>query len=136
MSYLKSIGKSVVILEKIIFRKGDELNGKMFRMAKLVRNYNEIVTILKLHRIDFVEVMPKTWQNYITPDIKETDYSIRKKRLKFHAENTLKTAIKVTLYNADALLLVLFGIKKEQFDPFWLSANKYETPKINQYLDL
>lgn len=137
IKYLSSIGNAIVIVEKVMLRSGDENNHKMFRMAKLVKNYNEVVTVLKILGVDFVEVFPKTWQNYITPDIKEVDYSIRKKRLKYHVENMLKSHIKVTLWNADALLLVLFGIKKQQFDPFWLQANKYNKPKTNQtYLNL
>ncbi len=119
-SELKAIDKKAfVILEKVQLQQGDLGNtGRMFRLQKMFTNYDQIKTVLLIVGIPFIEVKPNEWQKYLRLAKKNEEYADRKRRLR-EAAKSLYISTKVTLWNADALLLMEFGRRKKQYNPEW-----------------
>jgi hypothetical protein len=121
--YQKSICKlPVCFMEKITsfpsdYNKGNI--GKAFNLDKLKDHFVELRTSLKLAQIPTIEIMPRSWQQYLNHYIAGEDYKIRKARFKDIAKDEFSFE-KVTLWNADALLLVQFAKKKLKYDSLWV----------------
>lgn len=113
-------GKVFVIIEKVQLRKDDTGNvGKMFRLQKMITNFDQIKTVLSIVGLPFIEVTPVEWQKYLRLRKKEKEsYDDRKNRFKIAAKQ-FYPLIKVTLWNADALLLLEFGRRKKRDDESW-----------------
>lgn len=105
-------------LEKLQLRH-DDTDGKQFRIQKLLANYEQIKTLLTVHNIPYILVHPMTWQSYLNLRVKDEPKKDRKNRYKRAAGNFYPEA-KVSLYNADAILLIEFGRRKRQYDERWL----------------
>ena len=104
--------------------------GRLMRMMALFSNYRDLQNALTICNIDIVPVYPNSWQSYMNlRSAKNEDSAVRKKRYKSAAQNMFPRT-KVTLWNADALILVKFGVKKLANDREWI--NKYLI--INQNL--
>ena len=109
--------KAFVILEKVQMQQGDVKNiGRMFRLQKLFANYEQIRVVLSIIGMQFVEVKPMEWLKYLRLAKKGEEYTDRKRRLK-EAAKQLYPLTKVTLWNADALLLLEYGRRRKRFDP-------------------
>ncbi len=112
--------KTFVILEKVnSFRDDTDIPGKRFGIEKLVLNYEAIKNVLELLDIPYLLVHPASWQKELFLVKKGEDKLERKKRFKTVAQGKFKET-KVTLWNADALLLVLLGKLKKRSDPLWI----------------
>lgn len=105
--------KTIVFIEKVSMWFSDNDNpGKQFRVRKMLDNYAELKTVVKLIGFDLVEVTPGTWlKMHGLKNIKNrTD---RKNRNKTHA-NYFYPGMKITHAISDALLIMQYGIMKIQ----------------------
>ncbi len=113
-------GIKMAALEKVNSFHGDtDTPGKRFGIDKLLENASMLKTTLKILRVPYVPVHPKTWQadlGLTKRGILKTD---RKAAYKLLA-GKYYPGIKPTLWNADALLLTIFLRKKKKFDPLWI----------------
>ena len=126
IKYYKSITKPIVFVEKLNVRVDDaeENRGKLFRIQKMLANFEQIKTILALLDIPFVLVHPMKWQN--TLKLRKAgsneEKSERKARYKRVAQDLYK-GVNVTLWNADALLIMHFGRYVLQNEIDWILQN-------------
>jgi len=84
-------------------------------LFKFGTNYGKWLGILAAYKVDTTLVSPQKWQKYWARklDLKfSKDKPKRKRRLKEIASHY--TDKKVTLYNADAILITLYGLYIEQ----------------------
>ena len=82
---------------------------------KFGRNYGEWLGVLGALRIKTIHVTPQKWMKYYKEKFKMAlpkDKQQRKRKLKEIAANY--TDKKVTLYNADAILIAVYGFIMEQ----------------------
>lgn len=128
--YQKSICKlPLVFIENITTYQADASNvGKMFQLDKLKRHYADLRCALKNSGFPFIEVMPIHWMKYLNIYIPGEDRNVRKKRFKDIAKDDFPE-IKVTLKNADSLLLINFARQKLKHDNLWILKNTKE-PKV------
>ena len=118
----------VVYIEKVqAYSNGDDAPGKKFGINKMLKNYAELLTVIKLLGIPFVEVYPVSWQSTLGLKIKNTEKlplnkfkTVRKNLYKKYAENSFPEIKKVTLATSDALCLVSFALHKQLHDPRWI----------------
>ena len=108
----KDLDSTVVMIEQSNLFHGKS-KAVMFRMIKLIRNQNMIISIAKSIGVPIREVHPKTWQKELKLNVKyyESDKD-RKNRYKQMAQ-TDYPYISVTLKNADALLMLTWLYNKE-----------------------
>lgn len=112
----------LIFLEKVQLRPGDSDRGKQFKIEKMLRQYTELLTVIKTRKIFYIEVHPVTWQTYLRIKIGGEDRSVRKRRYADIAREKYPQ-VKVTLQNADSLLLVEFGRMKLKYDSLWILRN-------------
>lgn len=119
----------LAVLEKLSIRpddvtvQGGEKNmGKAFRIQKMLAGFEALKTTLTLLGIPFVMVHPMKWQSALGLRIKGEDKAVRKKRYRDVA-SVMFTSLRVTMWNCDALLLCVFGLKMLQEGRGWLAAN-------------
>lgn len=133
LSYLKPICSPLVFLEKLSVRPDDIMPGadgvnmgKLYRIQKMMANYEQLKAIISVCDIPFVMVHPMKWQNELKLRVKATrkkeDKSERKRRYKEIAGN-LYPELKPTLWNADATLIMHFGRYILQNNPQWVRDN-------------
>lgn len=133
LSYLKSICSPLVFLEKLSVRPDDIMPGadgvnmgKLYRIQKMMANYEQLKAIISVCDIPFVMVHPMKWQNELKLRVKTTckkeDKSERKRRYKQIAGN-LYPELKPTLWNADATLIMHFGRYILQNNLQWVRDN-------------
>lgn len=109
--------KPIVFLEKLSVRPDDVSTeggkpnmGKLYRIQKLMANFEHLKALLETSGIPYVLVHPMTWQtrlNLRKPGVKE-EKDERKRRYQSFAQSRYPS-VKVTLWNADALLIMHFG---------------------------
>lgn len=109
--------KPIVFLEKLSVRPDDVMvqgdraaMGKMYRIQKLMANYEHLKALAETSGVPYVMVHPMTWQTGLNLRIRgqHEDKADRKRRYQDHA-GKLYPGVKVTLWNADALLIMHFG---------------------------
>lgn len=135
--------KPIVFLEKLSVRPDDvsvqgdrAAMGKMYRIQKLMANYEHLKAIIEMSGIPYVMVHPGKWTAYLGLRLvrkngpKETKQE-RKNRYKEFAQKNYP-GINVTLWNADALNILHFGRAVLVRDPKWVKANLPE----REYLKL
>lgn len=131
--YLKSICSPIVFLEKLSVRPdditpgADGVNmGKLYRIQKMMANFEQLKAIIAVCDIPFVMVHPMKWQNELKLRAKTTrkkeEKNERKRRYKEVAGN-LYPELKPTLWNADATLIMHFGRFILQNNPRWVLEN-------------
>ena len=100
----------------------DDAPGKKFGINKMLANYKEILTVINILKIPFIEVYPVSWQNTLSLRIPKENISKteRKNRYKQFAEKCFPEIKKVTLATSDALCLVQFALHKNLHDPKWI----------------
>lgn len=102
-----------VYIEKVSLRPDDLYNmGKAFRIQKMLMNYQKILDILEFNLIKYEEVYPMTWQSYLKARVKGQSKQDRKNHFKELAQ-AYYPFTKVTLWNADAILIMHYGRSKE-----------------------
>lgn len=113
-----------VFIEKVQpFVSDSDQKGKRFRIQKLLANYRELVTVIQLCRIKYVEVPPITWQTTLELKWKpKPEQQERKRRYKRYAQRCFPSLNKVTLYTADALCIVQFALVKIDEDINWIRS--------------
>jgi hypothetical protein len=126
--------KPIVFLEKLSVRPDDVMAdgaranmGKMYRIQKMMANYEHLKALAETSGIPYVMVHPGKWMSYLglritsRNGVKETKQE-RKNRYKEFAQKNYPS-INVTLWNADALNIMHFARKVLVNDLSWVRAN-------------
>lgn len=123
--------RPVVFLEKLSVRPDDITTteekanlGKLYRIQKLIANYEHLKAMLETSGIPYVLVHPMSWQTKLKLRIKgqREEKAYRKRRYQGYAQR-LYPLVNVTLWNADALLIMHFGRWALVNEPDWVRAN-------------
>lgn len=120
---MKSVCNPIIFLEKVQMHHGDfDVPGKAFGIKKMLDGFQQLKDVLTLSEIPFVLVHPKKWQSDLHLTVKGEEKAERKKRYQRHAAQHYPE-VRVSLWNADALLLVHFGRFKLKHYPEWVLEN-------------
>lgn len=128
--YYKDTFKPIVFLEKLSIRpddvteEGGKTNmGKLFRIQKMMANYEHLKVLLETSGIPYAMVHPISWQTKLRlRDRKFKSKGERKNFFKEYAQKLYPDAA-ATLWNADALLIMHFGRWALVNDRSWVMAN-------------
>lgn len=122
----------IVFLEKLSVRPDDvavgadgKANmGKIFRIQKLIANYEHLKALIETAGIPYAMVHPMTWQTKLKLRVRgqHEEKAERKRRYQTFAAEQYGD-VKVTLWNADALLLMHFGRWALVNDTNWVREN-------------
>lgn len=136
--------KPIVFLEKLSVRPDDVVvqgdraaMGKMYRIQKLMANFEHLKAVIEMSGIPYVLVHPGKWTAYLGLRLvrkngpKETKQE-RKNRYKEFAQKNYPD-VNVTLWNADALLLMHFGRWALVNEPKWVKANLPEREYVKLF---
>lgn len=123
IQHFKAIHTTIVFMEKVQLRPDDMITpGKAFRIQSMLRSYQKLKDMVEVEDVPLIEVHPMTWQSYLNLRIKREEKKDRKNRYKAAAQNYYPEC-NVTLWSADALLVMHFGRKKLSFDVKWMLEN-------------
>lgn len=123
--------RPIVFLEKLSVRPDDvqmqggrAAMGKLYRIQKMMANYEHLKALLEASEIPYVMVHPASWQSKLKLRERgsKEEKADRKRRYREHAGRLYPWA-KVTLWNADALLIMHFGRWALENDFSWVRAN-------------
>lgn len=123
--------KPIVFLEKLSVRPDDVKTedgnanlGKLYRIQKLMANYEHLKALIETSGIPYVMVHPLSWQTKLKLRERGSheEKAERKRRYQAHA-GKLYPGIKVTLWNSDALLIMHFGRWALVNETKWVKAN-------------
>ena len=130
-AYYRENYKPIVFLEKLSIRpddvrvEGQSANmGKLYRIQKMIANYEHLRALIETAGIPYVLVHPMTWQTKLmlrARGVKE-DKKVRKLRYQAMAAQWYPE-VKVTLWNADALCIAQFGRWALYSDRKWIQGN-------------
>lgn len=123
--------KPVVFLEKLSVRPDDvavdggkTALGKLYRIQKMMANYEHLKAIIEAVGIPFVMVHPMSWQTKLNLRVKGEQVEKRERKRRYQMQAAaLYPEVKVTLWNADALLIMHFGRWALVNEPKWVKAN-------------
>lgn len=116
-AYYNDNFKPIVFLEKLSVRPDDVLvqgdhaaMGKLYRIQKMMANFEHLKALIETAGIPYVLVHPLHWQTKLKLRIRgqHEEKATRKRRYR-DAAAQLYPGINVTLWNADALLLMHYG---------------------------
>lgn len=136
--YYAETYKPIVFLEKLSVRaddvemmpNGKPNMGKMFRIQKLMGNYEHLKALIETAGIPYVMVHPLTWQGKLKLRVRgsasQESKQERKRRYAAKAAE-LYPGAKVTLWNSDAILICHFGRYVLVNEQSWVKAN---LPKV------
>jgi hypothetical protein len=117
----------LLIIEKVQARPQDaDHPGKIFRIQKMLSNYDSLITVINLSGVDYVEVVPRVWQ-------KTLNLSKEKNQNKAFAKNHYPMIEKITLKISDAVCILHFLRLKLKTDPKWVE-NRLNGNKIGDLL--
>lgn len=115
--YYSGTFRPVVFLEKIQVRPDDatvengSVNmGKLYRIQKMLANFEHLKATIELSGIPYCLVHPLTWQSRLGLRHPGEEKSARKKRYRDIASD-MHPETKISLWNCDAVLLMEFGRK-------------------------
>lgn len=129
--YYAQYYKPIVFLEKLSVRpddvvaEGGKANmGKLYRIQKMMANFEHLKALIETAGIPYVLVHPASWQSKLKLRIpgQHEEKAERKHRYQEYA-GKLYPEINVTLWNADALLIMHFGRYALVNEPNWVKAN-------------
>jgi hypothetical protein len=135
LMHLKNTYENIVVfIEKVqAFVKDDDAPGKKFAINKMLANYEQILTVVKLMDLKYVEVFPNSWQSTLglrtDKSISETKAQ-RKARYKIYAQKHFPE-VKVNMKTCDALCLIRFALVKIEYDMMWIRDRIQSKTKIN-----
>lgn len=139
LQYYKNTYKPILFLEKLSVRPDDvEIMpdgkpnmGKMYRIQKLLANYEHLRALIETIGIPYVMCHALKWQSALKLRVKglKEEKAARKRRYAEQAAKLYPNA-KVTLWNADAILICHFGRFVLANEQKWLMAN---LPQKEQY---
>lgn len=130
-AYYKDNFKPIVFLEKLSVRPDDVIvqgdraaMGKLYRVQKMMANFEHLKALIETAGIPYVLVHPLSWQTKLKLRVRgqHEEKADRKRRYK-EAAAQYYPGIDVTLWNADALLLMHFGRWALVNEPKWVKAN-------------
>ena len=110
-NWIDGDGKMIAYIEQVHAFPTDARSSAF----KFGRNYGEWLGVLGALRIETIHVTPQKWMKYYKEKLKirlPKDKQQRKRKLKEIAANY--TDKKVTLYNADAILIAVYGFIQQQ----------------------
>lgn len=124
--------RPIIFLEKLSVRPDDvgvgpdgkPNMGKIYRIQKLMANFEHLKALIETAGIPYAMVHPMTWQTKLklrTRGVQE-EKAERKRRYAEFAQSQYEN-VKVTLWNADALLLMHFGRWALVNEPNWVRDN-------------
>lgn len=119
--------KPLVFLEKLSVRPDDVKDnpGKIYRIQQMLANFEHLKVLLESTGIPYVLVHPMSWQTKLglraVKGRKESKKE-RKNRYKLKAGKEYPEC-KITLWNADALLIMHFGRWALVNDINWVQSN-------------
>jgi hypothetical protein len=122
IQYLKNTyDRPIVFIERLNVHRGDnDDTGMQFSIEKMLANYNQLLTVIRLSGLPMVQVYPISWQSmYGIRPPKGLEKTQRKAHFKNYAQ-TCFPEVKVTLATADALCLIAFGCEKINNDRQWV----------------
>jgi hypothetical protein len=125
MSYYKENYPPVAFLEKLNLDRSDtDIPGKVFGIQKLLENFAQLRAVLDLSEIPYAMVHPLSWENRLGLRVRglHEEKAQRKCRYRDVAAKAYP-GNKVTLWNADALLIMHFGRYVLANDINWVIAN-------------
>lgn len=131
LEYIKTVAHPIVFIEKLSVRPDDVVAdsagvnmGKMFRIQKMMQNFEQLRAILTVCGVPFVMVHPMKWQNELKLRVKGSreEKADRKRRYRDLAAK-LYPEIKSALWSADATLIMHFGRRILQRDSEWVKQN-------------
>lgn len=113
----RTSGNLWAVIERVNEWHSDLENpGKRFGISKLINHATTLKNVLEGTGIPYREVHSKTWQAKLgLQSLPGETQSERKSRYRDILRS--KVPVKVTLWNADAFMLVEFGFKQAQIDP-------------------
>jgi hypothetical protein len=124
LSHIKTTyERPLVFIEKVqAFVADDAFPGKKFGINKMLANYEQLLTVLKLSGIEYVQVAPISWQSALGFKVKSNKGLTKTQRKILYRDRAQATypEIKVNLQVADSLCLVIFGMLKIKNDPDWV----------------
>lgn len=127
--YYKENFHPIVFIEKLsvrpddIIKEGSEANlGKLYRVQRMLANFEQLKAVISSEGVPFVLVHPASWQAKLGLRHSGEEKAERKRRLRDRAQE-LYPAQRVTLWNADALLIMHFGRWALINDWKWVKAN-------------
>lgn len=137
-AYYAETYKPIIFLEKLTVRPDDitpdasgKANmGKLYRIQRMMANFEHLKALIETAGIPYVLTHPLTWQTKLKLRVKgqKEEKAERKKRYQEKAGSLYP--VKVTLWNADALLIMHFGRWALVNEPSWVKAN---LPQKEQY---
>ena len=130
LNYYAENYKPIVFLEKLSVRPDDVMvdgekpnMGKMYRIQKMMANFEHLKATIEMACVPYVLVHPMTWQTKLKLRNRgeHEEKAERKRRYKDTAAR-LYPAANVSLWNADALLLMHFGRLALVNETKWVKA--------------
>lgn len=130
-AYYRENYKPVVFLEKLSVRPDDVVvqgdraaMGKLYRVQKMMANFEHLKALIETSGITYVLIHPLSWQTKLKLRVRgqHEEKAERKRRYRETAAQ-LYPGVNVTLWNADALLLMHFGRWVLVNEPKWVKAN-------------
>lgn len=131
-AYYVETYKPIVFLEKLTVRPDDITPdasgktdmGKLYRIQKMMANYEHLKALIETAGIPYVMVHPASWQTKLKLRIKgvKEEKHERKHRYKVKAAE-LYPGVKTTDWNADAIMIMHFGRYILVNEPSWVKAN-------------
>lgn len=109
----------IVFVERLSARPSDLVGGKMFGIKKMLANFEQIKAALEVSNIPYVLTHPQRWQNHLGFPKGVGEKAERKKMFQSWAAAQYPY-IKVTLWNADALCIMTFGMQAVQKELRWV----------------
>ena len=124
LEYMNGICNPLVFIEKVQLRPDDVADnpGKVYRIQQMLNAFQSLKDCVSFCGIPFVLVHPQKWQNELKLKLKGEEKPERKKRYQ-RAAQSYYPEISVTLWNADALLILHFGRYILNKSPEWVLEN-------------
>lgn len=117
------VGSTLVVIEKVGVRPDDvavtdgAVNfGKLYRVQKMVANFESLKTALNLSGLAYVTAHPMKWQSFLSVRINGMEKAARKRHFKEVAQS-LYPQTKQTLWSSDATLIMHFGMMAAETNP-------------------
>ena len=125
LRYIKEItSRPIVFIEKVQLRSDDirDNPGKAFRIQQLLMSFQKLKDFIEVEEIPYVLIHPLSWQSTLKLRKQSEDKAERKNRYK-EAAGHYYPGVKVTLWNADAILITHAGRKKLKYEQDWVLSN-------------
>jgi hypothetical protein len=114
----------MAVIEHISLYAGDlSVPGKIYGLQKLFNHYTLLTQAVSYLEIPYLDVFPATWQSGLNLKVKYSESSKERKNRYKRVAQSYFPGVKVTLWNSDALLLAMFGMKALTLHNEWVFKN-------------